>query len=332
MDNTSINIGNLNVEFDGSIGWKRKASMNLAIQIKWLNPEIVAVFFQSPIRFAFSDSESEYSIIEDDKTIRLGITKWYMANASIIFQIAALANKCIMVHANCILNNNNEAFVFTAHGGVGKTSMLLELYSQPNNFHFGGDDLVFINPESGTVVPYYRPMCIYKYHYKTFSKLFANLNIRYFSPSIIFRIINRINIILKSFFGDNKYNKFYDLLKLVPATGYYLLDPISFFDLKVSLTPYKLRKISYLEKSTEFKVEEVYKNILQEKICYSTTNEFHGYLKTLDIYCNLVYNQSFAGYLEEAVSKTLDYVPVKKMIYTSGKWTSEQVKQVLNNE
>ena len=335
MRNKIVKIGNLTLEFQGSWIWIRKALININAQIEWLNENNINNYIEGKLHIIYRQSNDSFFDINNNKNnnsnkIVIGIKNWFDANSSILFQLAAILNNCVLVHGNCLITNTGtDAHIFTAKGGVGKTSMLLEaLHKDQKSFEFGGDDLVWLNPVTKTVLPYYRPMCVYKYHYSTFKPVFKSIKIRFLSPSILYRIINVLSINLQAFIGLNKISDFYDSLNIVPNNRYYLLDPITFFNIKQS-KGIKIKSIGYLENAKKFFRKEIEKAELINLISSSTLDEFKAYSTILSDFCLEKFNMNFHDYLRMSVNLALDNQNKYYKVNTTGKWSMKEIEKII---
>lgn len=334
MKNKIIKIGNLTLEFQGSWIWIRKALININAQIDWLNENNINNYFEDKLHFIYRQSNDSLLEIHQNKNnsnkIVIGIKNWFDANSSVLFQIAAILNNCVLVHGNClIINKTTDAYIFTANGGVGKTSMLLEaLNNDQKRFEFGGDDLVWINPMTKTVLPYYRPMCVYKYHYSTFKPVFNSIKIRFLAPSILYRALNVLKINLQAVIGNNKIINFYESLNIVPSNRYYLLDPIFFFNIKQS-REIKIKSIGYLNKAKRFSREKIKKTELINLISSSTLDEFNTYSNILSDFCLEKFNMNFNDYLRTSINLALDNQSNYHKVNTTGKWSIKEIEKII---
>lgn len=67
----------------------------------------------------------------------------------------------ILLHAAGVTSGNN-AFLFPADGGTGKTSLAIKLLDE--NFRLLGDDLIFVDVRSLRALPYQRPLHLFGYN------------------------------------------------------------------------------------------------------------------------------------------------------------------------
>uniref|UniRef100_UPI004047D316 hypothetical protein n=1 Tax=Algoriphagus sp. TaxID=1872435 RepID=UPI004047D316 len=247
-----------------------------------------------------------------------------------MFQLIAVLSDSVLVHGNCLIHNQTrKAYIFTAHGGVGKTSMLLEaLHKGEGKFEFGGDDLVWLSSKTMTALPYYRPMCIYNYHYRAFNEVFYNLKIRYGSPSIFYRALNLFMLNLRALVGKNSFTDFYNRKNIVPKSRYFLLDPLAFFDITQS-GELDIGSIAYLERSNSVDQEIVDKSDLLSLILESTLEEFKEYDKVLDNVCYFLYKCSFKSYLKRVINKLLEGQNQYYKISSTGKWNIRDINRIL---
>ena len=72
-----------------------------------------------------------------------------------------------IVHGSCV-SKDNRAFLFTARGGAGKTTIALNLLER--GFSLLGDDLTILNINKGEVIGFLSPLNIFTYNLTSFVK------------------------------------------------------------------------------------------------------------------------------------------------------------------
>jgi hypothetical protein len=111
-----------------------------------------------------------------------------------LLQLLFLSRDCSFVHSAGI-TYNGKAYIFPAFGGVGKTLLISELMKH-EGVKLLGDDLTIIDA-NGFARSYARPLCLYEHHRDAFSDTFKKLKIRYFGPTIFWKILRRLYMFFK---------------------------------------------------------------------------------------------------------------------------------------
>ena len=78
-----------------------------------------------------------------------------------VMYLKLLKNDILLMHASGVEKDNN-AYLFPAYGGTGKTTFSISLLG--HGYKLLGDDLLFVDVDNGVVSPYARPMHLFTYN------------------------------------------------------------------------------------------------------------------------------------------------------------------------
>lgn len=81
-----------------------------------------------------------------------------------IIYFKLLQKNVLFMHAAGVSLDGN-GYLFPAYGGTGKTTLSLGLMGE--GFNFLGDDLLLVEPDTGIVYPYLRPLHVFTYNIST---------------------------------------------------------------------------------------------------------------------------------------------------------------------
>jgi hypothetical protein len=320
-------LGNLKLRFEGPTHWTRKAAASFDAQIVWLNRERGDIFFPEKRQYTFCpplDGQIGTSLDISGTEIKLSIDRWYKANSSIIFQLEAIRQNALLLHGNSF-TLGGAAHVFAADGGVGKTSMLLCLKAMGSyDTKFVGDDLVWLT-DRGQVLPYLRPMCVYRYHYRTFRSAFGAYRTYFVSPSIFAKGIRLIvrNIAAVLNVDHSAFDR-----RFVPSDGYTLVPIADVFTKFADANPNPLNTLNYLQKGEAFSVVVTDHEALLAKAQASLLKEFREYSTLLNEACTALHGLSFADY---AKAKLTPLIEDRQglCVTTNGQWTPTEIDALI---
>lgn len=133
------------------------------------------------VRYSVSDYKNNPTQLNfwGDKTIHLytPVMGTFLQTSFIeplIYSKCLIAN-AVLLHASCI-SNGEQAYLFVASSGSGKTTTALRLANK--GFKFLGDDLIFVT-DKGLALPYPRPLHLFSYVIKGLPFLHISSKLKY---------------------------------------------------------------------------------------------------------------------------------------------------------
>jgi len=242
-------------------------------------------------------------------TIYYGLDSIYGFSIHFLYFLCVIFSNKTLVHAAAFKINGKNVLI-PAFGGIGKTFLVSKLSENFKNLVYG-DDLVILD-EQGRMYPYYRPMCVYKYHYQNYLKDRLRTKLYYLSPSLLWRVFLRFRFEILDKFGI----KFTDMSRATYSKGYVTV-PIKDI-LKKQQMPIeggkidkilliKRKSVAVLEKKLLFDIEKSHASNYVSSIIY---HEWADYSKMI-----FAFSAFLGGEIISQIQKTESLV--NRVIYAS---------------
>ena len=296
----------LTIVFSGSNRFVQSTFRNLNKQIEWASKDYFDEICLKETRIVFT--KGEFFLSHEDDTITVSIPRSGHANLSLILNLLSIKFGHLLIHGACVLTQTGS-YVLAAHGGVGKTSLLMKAESYESGASFGGDDLVLVKKDR-SILPIYRPMCLYRYHYSLY-KEDLGIKVYFLKPDILLRAIRKA---ATDIFNIDWYqNKF--LRRLVPYNDYYL-HSADIFAVQNQNLPLNMIQLAYLEKAESFDVKKISENELKKRVLHSNDLYDESWIEWLD--------RSYDGITTAKGNRTC-------LILTNGQWKKSEIKALLES-
>jgi hypothetical protein len=126
---------------------------------------------------------------KNDYEIEYWCESSYGLSIPFVFQLILVNNSQTFIHSGAF-SYNNKGVVISAFGGIGKTALLSQIVDM-DRFKVMGDDLNILS-DSGTILSYPRPFCLYEYHNPLFKRFYKENKLKYLRPKLFWKIYNRM--------------------------------------------------------------------------------------------------------------------------------------------
>lgn len=312
----------LNIVFSGRDKFIESAFRNLKKQIEWAPKDYFDEVCLVETKIIFKKGDFSVSSFSDEITVL--IPRSSSANLSLILNLLSIKFNHLLIHGACVLTQDG-CHILAAHGGVGKTALLMKAESYESGASFGGDDLVLLKKD-GSILPIYRPMCLYRYHYSLYKKELG-IKVYFLKPDTALRAFRKVAV---NIFNIDWYqNKLFR--RLVPHNDYYLHSAEKFLVKNLNM-PLNLIQLAYLEKSESFRIRKISENELKKRVLNSLEIEFKEQIPILTSLTKDLHGQSWLEWLEYCYEVTYPSSgDLKNLILTNGQWEENDVKNLLES-
>ena len=312
----------LTIVFSGRDKFIESAFRNLKKQIEWAPKSYFDEVCLRETKIIFKKGDFSLSSVRDEITVL--IPRPGSANLSLILNLLSIKFGHLLIHGACVLTQDG-CHVLAAHGGVGKTSLLMKAESYESGASFGGDDLVLLKKD-GSILPIYRPMCLYRYHYSLYQKELG-IKVYFLKPDIVLRALRKV--VTNIFNIDWYQNKL--LRRLVPYNDYYLHSAEKFLGKNLNM-PLILMQLAYLERAESFRVRKISETELKKRVLNSLEREFDEQKPLLTLLSKELYDQSWIEWLDHSYDGIMPSTGnLKSLIHTNGQWKKNDIKTLLES-
>lgn len=135
------------------------------------------------------DLKRRISLRISDDGVYFGLSHTFRFSIHFLYHLCAIECGLTFIHA-AGFDINGKNILVPAFGGIGKTTLVSQILNQRSGKIYG-DDLILVDKER-RMYPYLRPLCLYRYHYKSMLGKLLKWRLYYLKPSLIWRALLRL--------------------------------------------------------------------------------------------------------------------------------------------